>query len=184
MTGKYAILFCSQKIVDWLRTTSYRVDRQHPNLRAMLYTPGQFMSALGLTKQQWRTFRKALGCLNSGPGHAPCFSAGQLLATRTAQFVAERLQAPLGILSPLSAQLFSACESVPWPQLERSKLAIDLCGNAVELLPIEQMPRRAPITLVVELRPLIASLRAKLLEADLDDQSSLTFPPMIAGGRQ
>ncbi len=150
----------------------------------MLYTPGQLMSALGLTKQQWRTFRKALTCLNSGPGHAPCFSAGQLVATRAAQFVADRLQAPVAILSPLSGELFSACESVPWPQLERSKIAIDLSGNSVELLPVEQIPARAPIVMIVELRPLIVGLREKLLEADVDDQSSLAFPPMVAGGRQ
>ena len=142
------------------------------------------MSALGLTKQQWRTYRKALGYLDSGPGHAPCFSAGQLLATRAAQLVAEHLQAPLAILSPLSGQLFSVCESAPWPQLERSKIVIDLCGNAVELLLVEQMPGRGPITVIVELRPLIVGLREKLLEADVDDQSSLAFPPMVAGGRQ
>jgi hypothetical protein len=150
----------------------------------MLYTPGQLMSALGLTKQQWRTFRKALGRLDSGPGHSPCFSAGQLLATRTAQCVADRLQAPLTILSPLAGQLFSVCESAPWPQLERSKIAIDISGNAVELLPVEQTPGRAPIVVIVELRPLIVELREKLLEADVDDQSSLAFPPMVAGGRQ
>ncbi len=150
----------------------------------MLYTPGQLMGALGLTKQQWRTFRRALGCLNSGPGHAPCFSAGQLLATHVAQVVVERLQVSLAVLSPLSGQLFRACESGPWPQLERSKVAIDLGGNAVELLPVEHMPGRAPIILIVELRPLIVGLREKLLEVDVDDQSSLAFPPMVAGGRQ
>lgn len=150
----------------------------------MLYTPGQFMNALGLTKQQWRTFRKALVCLNSGSGHAPCFSAGQLLATRAAQFIAEHLQTSVVILSPLSAQLFSVCENAPWPQLERSKIVVDLNRNAVELLPVEQMPGPAPITVVVELRPLIFELREKLLEADVVDQSSLSFPPMVAGRRQ
>ncbi len=142
------------------------------------------MSALGLTKQQWRTFRKAFTCLNSGPGHAPCFSAGQLLATRAAQFIAERLHAPLALLSPLSAELFNACEGAPWPQLERSKIAIDLNGTTVELLPVDQMPLRAPFSVVVELRPLIVELREKLLEADVDNQASLTFPPMVAGSRQ
>lgn len=150
----------------------------------MLYTPGQFMSALGLTKQQWRTCKKAVGSLNSGPGHAPCFSAGQLLATRIAQFVADHLQAPLTILSPVAAQLFSLCESAPWPQLERSKIAINLSTNAVELLQLEYSPASAPLTVVVELRPLIVGLRGKLLEADVDSQSSLSFPPMVAGGRQ
>ena len=149
----------------------------------MLYTPGQLMTALGLTKQQWRTFRKALGCLNSA-GHAPCFSAGQLLATRVSQFIAEQLQAPLALLAPLSEQVFDACESAPWPQLERSKIVIDLGANAVELQLVEQMPRRATIVIAVELRPIIVELREKLLEADVDDQSSLAFPPMIAGGRQ
>ncbi|MEX0809126.1 MAG: hypothetical protein WD044_10400 [Dongiaceae bacterium] len=150
----------------------------------MLYTPGQIMCTLGLTKQQWRTYRKALHRLNSGPGHAPCFSAGQLLAARAAQFVAHRLQVPLTVLSPLSGQLFSACESAPWPQLERSKIAIDLSGNAVELLLVEQMPARVPIAVIIELRPLISGLREKLLEVDVDDQSSLAFPPMVAGSRQ
>ena len=150
----------------------------------MLYTPGQFMSALGLTKQQWRTCKKALDPLNIGPGHAPCFSAGQLLAARVAQFVTIRLQAPFAILSPLSTQLFSLCESAPWPQLERSRIAVDLSGNAVELLQFEQVPTRTTLVLIVELRPLIIELREKLLEADVDGQSSLAFPPMVAGGRQ
>jgi hypothetical protein len=177
--------FLFYKIVDWLRSTCYSVDSQHYNLRtSMLYTPGQLMSALGLTKQQWRTFRKAFGCLNAGAGHAPCFSAGQLLATRAGQFVAERLQAPLAILSPLSGQLVNACESAPWPQLERSNITIDFVGNEVNLLAAEQMPGRAPMILIVELRPLIIGLREKLLEADMDNQASLAFPPMVAGGRQ
>lgn len=150
----------------------------------MLYTPGQFMNALGLSKQQWRTFKKAFDWLESGPGHAPCFSAGQLLAARAAQFIGTRLHAPLAILSPLSRQLFSACESAPWPQLERSKIVLNLSGSAVDLLPVDQVPRRGPIIVIVELRPLIAGLRAKLLEVDVDNQSSLSFPPMVAGGRQ
>lgn len=150
----------------------------------MLYTPGQLMSALGLTKQQWRTYRKALGRLDSGPGHSPRFSAGQLLAIRAAQFIADRLQAPLAFLSPVSGQLFDVCESAPWPQLERSKIAIDIGGNALELLSIEQAPGCAPIVVIVELWPLVAELREKLLEVDVDNQANLAFPPMVAGGRQ
>jgi len=150
----------------------------------MLYTPGQFMTALGLSKQQWRTFRKALGCLNSDSGHAPSFTAGQLLATRVAQYVGENLHASLTVVAPLSAQLFRICESAPWPQLERSKIALYVAQGAVELLPLEQIPRRGPIVVIVELWPLISGLREKLLEAAADDQPSLAFPPMIAGGRQ
>lgn len=142
------------------------------------------MTALGLSKQQWRTFRKAFGQLNSGPGHSPCFTAGQLLATRVAQFVTERLHAPQTILSPLADQLFSACDSAPWPQLERSRIAIDFGENGVELLQLEMAPRRSALAVIVELRPLIVGLRERLLEVDVDEQSSLAFPPMVAGGRQ
>jgi hypothetical protein len=123
--------------------------------------------------------------LNVGPSHAPCFSAGQLLATRVAQFIAEGLHAPLAILSPTSEQLFKTCESASWPQLERSKICVDFATNVVELLPVDQAStRRAPIIVTVELRPLIVGLREKLLETDVEDQSSLAFPPMVAGGRQ
>ena len=68
--------------------------------------------------------------------------------------------------------------------MERSRIAVDLSGNAVELLQFEQVPTRTTLVLIVELRPLIIELREKLLEADVDGQSSLAFPPMVAGGRQ
>lgn len=87
----------------------------------MLYTPGQLMDALALSKQQWRTFRKALPQLNSGPGHAPCFSAGHLVAVAVAQRIIEATSGSLAALSGASEQLFAVLTAASWPHLERSQ---------------------------------------------------------------
>ena len=150
---------------------------------SILYTPGQLMSALSLSKQQWRTYRQALPCLNAETGRSACFGAGDLLAAAVIQSVAGTLQAPLSALSPIANALFTLCGTHAWPRLERAHLAILLDKGEVVLVDPEQRPPSASFAILIELRPLVAGLRERLLTAGGNPQRDLAFPPMIAGRR-
>ena len=142
------------------------------------------MTALGLSKQRWRTFRRTLSPLESGPGHAGCFSAGHLVAATVAQLVADRLGAPLSALTPIAEQLFAACTNAPWFQLERSRIFIALDEGQVELISPDMPIPSAGLSIIVALEPLMRVLRERLLDVDIDPQHNLVFAPLIASGRR
>ena len=150
---------------------------------SILYTPGQLMSALSLSKQQWRTYRQALPCLRTEAGRAACFGAGDLLAAAIAQAVAGALQSPLTVLTPVADGLFAVCGAHAWPRLERSHLALLLDKGEVALIDPDQRTPLTSIGILVELRPLVAVVRERLLAGGDDPQHDLAFPPMVAGGR-
>lgn len=151
---------------------------------AILFTPGQLMTALSLSKQQWRTYRQAFPLLNADAGRSACFSAGDLLATAVAQSASTALQMPVAALSPVAVALFSICNAHPWIRLERSSLALIPYDGQVHLLDTDQRPPLSRLALVVELEPLVAQLRERLVSSGSHPQQDLVFPPMIAGGRQ
>jgi hypothetical protein len=149
----------------------------------ILFTPGQMMSALVLSKQQWRTYRQALAPLNVERGRSACFTAGDLLATAVVQSVANTLQMPLSGFSAMADGLFSVCSNYPWPRLERSCLLLAIDESRVMLLDHEYSPPLCPLAIVVHLQPLVGSLRETLVVAANDPQHDLAFPRMVAGGR-
>ncbi len=150
----------------------------------ILYTPGQLMTALGLSKQRWRTFRAALSPLESGPGHAGCFSAGHLVAASVAQVVTDRLSAPLSTLTPIAGPLFAACTNAPWFQLERSRISIFLDEEQVELMSPDMPISSASLAIIVALEPITRALRQRLLDVDIDPQHNLAFAPLIASAQR
>lgn len=151
-------------------------------MTTVLFTSGQLMVALGLTKQQWRTYRAALPELNKEVGRAACFGAGDLLASSVAQAVTDALDCPLSKLTPLSAAIFKLCGETAWPQLERSHFVLDISTNRVALSSEGAAP--SGLSVCVAIDPLIARLRKALLNVEPDSQRSLVFPLMIAGGKQ
>ena len=150
---------------------------------SILFTPGQLMAALSLSKQQWRTYRRALPRLNAETGRSACFSAGDLLATAVAQSASVALQMPVSALSPVADGLFEVCSSHPWIRLERASLVLILDEGRVALLDSDQRPPVCALALMIDLKPLVADLRERLLAAGSNPQRELAFPPMIAGGR-
>lgn len=140
------------------------------------------MTALGLSKQQWRTYRAALPELNKEAGRAACFGAGDVLATSVAQIVTEELGCSLSKLTPLSREIFRLCGETAWPQLERSHLVLAFNTKRVSLAS-EGMPP-ADLSVCVALDPLITRFRKAFLNVEPDHQSSLKFPLMVAGGKQ
>jgi hypothetical protein len=150
----------------------------------ILYTPGQLMTALGLSKQRWRTFRTALPPLETGLGHSSCFSAGHLVAASVAQVVADRLGSPLSTLTPIAYPLFMACTNAPWFQLERSRIVIFLDEERVELNALEAPVHCTDLGIIISLEPITRALRERLLDIDVDPQQNLAFAPVMASGQR
>lgn len=141
------------------------------------------MAAFGLSKQRWRTIRAALPPLNSGPGHAPCFSAGHFVAVGVAKVITDQLGAPLSALTPVASALFESCTNVPWFQLERSRISIVLSERRVELIAAEASRAQAELEIFIAIEPITRALRERLLDVDVDPQHNLAFAPVIAAGQ-
>ena len=151
---------------------------------SMLFTPGQLMASISLSKQQWRTYRQALGPLNADGGRSPCFTVGDLLATAVVQFVSSSFSMPLSAFSSLAEPLFSVCGKYSWPQLERSYISLVIDESRVVLVDVDYRHPPISLAILIRLKPLALHLRQTLLADDPDPQHDLAFPPMIAGGRQ
>lgn len=149
----------------------------------ILFTPGQLMAALSLSKQQWRTYRYSVPRLNAAEGRSACFTAGDLLATAVIQSVADTLKMPIASLAPVADDLFDVCGSQPWILLERGSIALLIDDGRAIFLDGEQRAPVSTLVLLIELRSLVVSLRDRLLAAGSDPQHELAFPPMVAGGR-
>lgn len=150
----------------------------------MLFTAGQMRTTFGLSKQQWRSYRSALAPLTRDQGRAACFSATDLLATSVIHRVSTGLSVPINVFAAFAEPLFQLLASCPWPQLERSILSIDVERSRVELVDGDGEMSSTPVTLLVELAPMIAELRGRLLTGVQDPQRDLAFPPMIAKVRR
>lgn len=150
----------------------------------MLFTAGQMRMAFGLSKQQWRSYRSALAPLTRDQGRSACFSATDLLATSVIHRVSTGLSIPLNVFAVLAEPLFQLLAACSWPQLERSILSIDVEQSRVELVDGDGGMSSTTVTLLVELAPVIAELRGRLLTGVPDPQRDLAFPPMIAKVRR
>lgn len=150
---------------------------------SILFTPGQVMAALSLSKQQWRTYRHALPPLNLETGRSACFNAGDLLAAAVVQAGSEALQSPVSTFGPVASALFELCSAASWPRLERSYLVlVPSQGRALLVEPEQKVPSHS-LAIVIELAPLVAHLRERLMAAGSSPQHDFAFPPMVAGGR-
>lgn len=150
---------------------------------AILYTPGQVMAALSLSKQQWRTYRQAIPRLAPEGGRSACFKAGDILAAAVLQVASVRFQAPISVFTPLTDALFEVCGLYPWPRLERAQLVLMPDEGDVALLDPDQRLPTGSMFLVIQLAPLVGTLREHLMATGSDPQHDLAFPPMVAGGR-
>jgi len=150
---------------------------------SILFTPGQVMAALSLSKQQWRTYRQALPPLNLETGRSACFDAGHLLAAAVVQAGSEALQSPVSTFGPVASALFELCSAASWPRLERAHLVlVPSQGRALLVEPEQKVPAHS-LAIVIELAPLVAHLRERLMAAGSSPQHDFAFPPMVAGGR-
>ena len=145
---------------------------------AVRYTPGQMRSAVGISQQTYRHWKKALAPIRREAGHSPCFTAGDLLAVAVLRVLTADFAIRVSALSAIAETLFDDCNAAPWPVLERGKFVVELTSGRLQFLPeLDHVPGLVPV-LVIPLRPIIKHLRDALLtEGKLHDQELLRFPP-------
>ena len=152
---------------------------------AIRYTPGQLRDALQLTKETFRYWKKNLPALNAASGHSPCFGPGDLLATAIVKHATEVAGVSVSRLSSLAEQLFTLSRSSAWVHLERLTAVLSLEEGRVTFSGGEAGVVASGLTVLIPLRPIVAALRERLNEADVDPQGRLALPPvaLVAGRR-
>jgi hypothetical protein len=148
----------------------------------MKFTPGQVQDILGLSPAAFRHWKKELPPLRGRNGYTPCFSPGDLLAIALIKSLIEEAGITVRALNTLATELFSHL-SQPWAALERSVLIIEPTRHRVSTAPEAGTLGFDALTIATPLRPIIASLRERLLlDQPGDQQETLKFPPSAVGG--
>jgi hypothetical protein len=148
----------------------------------MKFTPGQAQEILQLSPATFRHWKSALPPLSGRNGYSPCFTLGDLLAMAVVKTLTEGVGIRVGNLQGLAMPLFGHC-SQSWAALERSILIIDPLRQRVSAAPEAQPFAWGDLVIAMPFRPIIASLRERLLlEQTEDQQEPLRFPPTPVGG--
>ena len=145
----------------------------------VLYTPGQLRSAVAISPETYRHWKRALRPLRRDSGHSPCFRAGDLIAVAVVRALTVDLGIRVGALSPIAEMLFDICNTTSWLGLERGSLLLDLANARTILKPeSEGVIANGPI-MVLPLRTVVSRLRDLLLaEGNRSEaQEMLRFPP-------
>jgi len=148
-------------------------------------TPGQLREVLDLSEDAYRHWRRALSPLAGRNGYRPCFSHGDLLAIAVIKALIDEAGVRVGLLEPISAELFRLCQRAPWAALERSALVIVPGAARISVVPDSQqsLNGESAIAIHVPCGPIVGRLRARLLaDQYLDSQQTLRFPPAAVGG--
>ena len=90
------------------------------------FTPGQLRGLAGLSKETFRHWKRVLPALSTGRKHAPCFSAGDVLATTVLHRITESCGARIGHLRGVASGIFDICNRTPWDVLAKRILVVDL----------------------------------------------------------
>ena len=152
--------------------------------RRMKFTPGQVQEILQLSPAAFRHWKTALPPLANRNGYKPCFPPGDLLALALVKALTEDVGIRVGQLAPLSTELFDRCGE-PWAALERSALIIEPLSRRLTIVPEARPISPNALSIFVPLRPVIASLRQRLLLDQPDaSQEPLRFPPTALAGSQ
>lgn len=140
----------------------------------MEYTPGQLRDLVGLSKEAFRHWKRVLPALSTGKAHAPCFSAGDVLATTVLYRITERCGARIGQLAGVASGIFDICNRTPWDVLANRILVLDLSVNrCMTVAESRDIPVEDAIV-ICSLASRITALQSRLLQSS---SSSVHKPP-------
>jgi hypothetical protein len=147
-------------------------------------TPIQLREALGLQKEAYRYWQRAIPALavaKKGTSRAR-FDQSDLLATGLLKKLTE-LGIPIGRLSPIAPVIFESVRNTGWLQLERQTAVLYLDSTQIAFQ-LEALVSHTEPTIAIPMAPLVASCRQYLLdENDAPSQQRILFPPVsVASG--
>lgn len=144
----------------------------------MQFTPGQLRSAVRLSKETFRHWKRVLPAFSSRKGHTPCFTSGDVLASAIIRSMTENCGVRVGHLADISKEIFDICNSQAWAALVDMVLVVDFVKGECQLL---QGSNGIPLdsTLIVcALDPIIEQLRRELLPSESSNRRGhLYLPP-------
>lgn len=132
----------------------------------MDYTPGQLRDLVGLSKETFRHWRRVLPALSTGRKHAPCFSAGDVLATIVLRRVTESCGARIGRLAGVASGVFDICNRTPWEVLAKRILVLDLSVNRCMIVAESQDIPVDDAVVICSLESRITALESRLLRSN------------------
>lgn len=144
----------------------------------MQFTPGQLRSAVGLSKETLRHWKRVLPVFSNRNGHAPTFTLGDVLASAVMRSVTENCGVRVGHLAEVSQAIFDICNTQAWVKLTNAFLIVDFAKRECRL---SRDPSDIPLdnTIVVcALDPIIEHLQSELLPSGTQNrQGHLYLPP-------
>ena len=141
------------------------------------YTPGQLRDAVAIPTETYRNWRKSLPPLKRQSARRRCFTAGDLLAVAIVRTMTENFSIRIGAIVRVAESLFKACNTESWPDLERSKLIIDLANGDLQVRQGKENIVFDTPAVVIPLGPLVERIRDALLaDGKPDRQGMLPFP--------
>ena len=132
----------------------------------MEYTPGQLRDLVGLSKEAYRHWKRVLPALSTGRQHAPCFSAGDVLATTVLHRISESCGARIGRLAGVASGIFDICNRTPWEVLANRILVLDLAVNRCMIVAESRDIPVDDAVVICSLESRITELQSRLLQSN------------------
>ena len=131
----------------------------------MYYTPSQLRTTVGLSKEAFRHWKRVLPTFSAGRGHAPTFSAGDVLASAILRRLTESCGARIGHLTIVATRIFDICNQISWDVLADRILILDLSEhNCTILATADRIPLNNTVV-VCPLGPVVRILQDSLLQS-------------------
>ena len=148
----------------------------------MEYPSGQLRDLAGLSKEAYRHWKRVLPALSTGRKRAPCFSAGDVLATTVLYRITESCGARIGQLAGVASGIFDICNRTPWDVLTNRILALNLSVNRCMTVAESRDIPVDDAVVICSLASRITALQSRLLRSN---PSSAHQPPTpTAAARQ
>ncbi|AXO14134.1 hypothetical protein DY252_07770 [Thalassospira indica] len=144
----------------------------------MHYTQSQIRQLLSISVDAFRAWRKAIPALALHKGHAPSFTAGDVVAMAIVVELVRNFGVRVGTVGDRFDQLFKECRERSWLSLENCVALIE--ADNFRLVDTNVAQRRFPdaCTICVPCAPIVMRLRSALTVTEgTQVQGHLQFPP-------
>lgn len=129
-----------------------------------------------------RAWRSVSPFLAARKGHAPTFTAGDLVALAAISDLVGPFGVRIGAVAEQVEAILIACHDQSWLALADCAIVIEKDGGRLTRLDASRSAASGAAW-VIPCRPLIAGLQATLHAAEAEVQGRLQFPPVAVGAR-
>jgi hypothetical protein len=151
----------------------------------MQYTPGQVKTAVGVTEETFRYWRKVFDPIKGRRGYKPCFSFGEMLALSVVRVFIRSFDVATATVAEIAPSLFDLCKGETWLSRESWFLVFDPEVKSLTRLPDAALAKLRGPVMVVPCRPLADALKLKFTaDPELSRQMPLPLAPAVVKTRR